>query len=528
MTAALLIAVNIIIISCDENDNKGVKREASVRSGFSSIQQFGSMDLAPHKIIMGKTTVEYWPPNLDKTKFHNFNKDSVMELWPKDMSKEMRIRINEPKVYAIDDVPDIPVNIKEYSRQQEKFEAMLKPTETSIEEEKAKTDRSPVVFPTSMPTTRSPDREVAFVSRNGNKKRKLKKKVKPAAETTDSLTPPMVSVIEVMPNGEQPKIPQVTPIYEYIDEPVVNIFQPIRYTDVINNLSNLTAQTFGTTNNQNASDVVQVIDILPPMSIASATIVPSVEDFITTGQMNGSMSSDVLEINLNMNNSLSPIDIMLDQLKLAIEERDLAKIKRIVQSMDNDETELKKQNSEEKKAEAIEKTTEAMMALSSTVSIVKAPTKARSKIYLAPKVRTSTVSTTETPTTVLSEIYIASNVLSSTVFPIENAVTKRNKIYLAPKVRAGQKKLKQVKEISALDKNLIENSSASVTEIPTTTLKLTTEKRIVTSTVVKAEPLIARPTKRKRSHITPRTRQNLKSATRNGHVSSRRRSGQKQ
>jgi hypothetical protein len=544
LTAALLIAVNIINIACDDVDNKGVKREVSARSVFDSFNQFGSFNLQSQKMAMGKTTVEYWPPDLDKKKFYNIKKDSVMELWPKDMSNEMLVRINEPIILtASASLPDIPLPVKEKSPFQPvereqilitepmteaplrkkiktppvKFETMPKSTEISLIEEMAITNRSPIVFPTSEPTTQNPVREVAFVSRGGNKKRKLKKKVKPAAEvpSAEAITPfkPSVgSAIEVMPNGEQPKIPQ---IYEYVDEPVVNIFQPIRYTDVINKLSSLTAQSFGT---KNDSKIDQIIDNASPV----ITNITSMEESKVMDMNNGSMNG-ALEINLSMDNSLSPIDIMLDQLKLAIEERDLKKIKNIVQSMNEDEKQLKEQNSDEKPEK---KVVAAEEIPTTTELIVETSTKLRSKIYMAPKVRTSTTSITESPTT--EAIKDVSNTEMSTEMSLEIPTTVSSRIYLAPRVRAAQKKQKQVKSKLLSDEIPKESLTEAVTtEIPTT-LKPTTEKRN-SATVAKAEPLNLRPTKRKRSHVTPRKRNVARTVTKSSHKQNRgRRSGRKQ
>jgi hypothetical protein len=219
----------------------------------------------------------------------------------------------------------------------------------------------------------------------------------------------------------------------------------------------------------------------------------------------------VQEINLSMDNSLSAIDIMLDQLKLAIEEKDLKKIKDIVKTMDEDE----------KVENKTETTTEAMTPPPSTPVVLEISTKLRSRIYLAPKLRTSTAAITEPPTTTA-----APKPEPSTDAPMEMPTTVASKIYLAPKVRAAQKKLKQVKAKSMSDEIPKETSSAApVTETPTT-LKMTTEKRML-STVAKAEPLNARPTKRKRSHVTPRARHSARRVTR-GSQRQGRRPGRKQ
>lgn len=542
--AALLIAVNIINISCEEIDSKGVKREVSARIGFSSFPQFESLNVPGQKIAMGKTTVEYWPPDMDKKKFYSIKEhDSIMELWPKDMSTEMLLRINEPLILTAPySLPDIPLKEKdtvqvdqlnnkeptsddslEVKENPVKYEAMLKSTEFTTLEEMAITNRSPVVFPTSEPTTRNPIREVAFVSRGGNKKRKLKKKVKPEAEVpfaeaTAPFTPPVDSVIEVKPIREQPKISQITPIYEYIDEPVVNIFQPIRYTDVINTLSSLTAQTFGS-DSRNDTQVVPIIDNVSPINNSSI-----IDDSNAIKNTNGSVS-DILEINLSMDNNLSPIDIMLDQLKLAIEEKDLKKIKNIVQAMDDNEDFLGKQKSEEiygdKKSDKLLVSTESMPSPPTTQSVLDVSTKFHSIIYSAPKVRV-TITESTTIEDSKDDIAISSIPVSTEPPALIIPTTLASRIYLAPKVRAAQKKLKQVKAKALFDDIYKESSTEAVTEVPTK-LKSTTEKRNLL-TVVKAEPLNVRPTKRKRSQITSRNRNIVRTVThRNGGRSTGRR-----
>lgn len=455
--AVLLFSLTIAEILCDEINSRGVKREASI-GGFRLFPSFDSLNIPQHQIAVGKTTVEYWPPDLDKKKFFSMKKESVIELWPKDMNKEMRVRINEPMIPSGPDaLPDIPLNIKDQKAPEiYDYQALLRPTEASVIEEIAITNRSPIIFPTSEPTTRSPEREVAFVPRGSNKKRKLKKKVKPVpevpfAETSEPFTPSTNSVIEVMPNGEQQKVQQATPIYEYIDEPVVNIFQPVRYTDVVSNLSNLTAQSFGM---NNASNMIEIIDISPePVGNSSS------EQIKETLPIN-----DASEITLSLNNELSPIDIMLNQLKSAIEERDFAKIRSIVQSMD-EEPETSEKPKAEKKDQVtmmIEKTTEAITEKSST----------------------------SLPSLV-------------TVSSADVATKAQSKVYLAPRVRAAQRKLKQAKTKSLSNKD---KASTTVTEIPvmlTSKLKSTTEK-MKTSTVQVTEPSNVK--KGRQSHITPRVR----------------------
>lgn len=428
-----------------------------------------------------------------------------MELWPKNMSKEMRVRINEPMVpSAPDNLPDIPFNNdKQNVPEIYDFEAMLRPTESSVIDDIAIKNRSPIVFPTSEPTTRNPERqEVAFVTRGGNKKRKLKKKVKPVpevpfVETSKPFTPSTNSVIEVMPNGEQQNVPRVTPIYEFIDEPVVNIFQPIRYTDVISNLSNLTQQTFGM---NNASNMIEIIDNSKPLSSDTVDLNPMINlgdsERENGGQINETMpNNDVSEITLSFNNDLSPIDIMLNQLKRAIEERDLAKIRNIVQSMEEDTEESKTPKAEKEIVPVMmveRKTTEAVIKETSTTTVPPS----------------TTISTTESSTTA----YLAPRLRSS-------------KVYLAPRVRDAQKKHKKVKAQSLSDEKLKEVAFTEIPPVETTKFKSTTEK-IKASSV-----LLTKPTKGKRSHITTRARLIAKSASTTKTKSSRRqvsrRSGRK-
>lgn len=465
-----------------------------------------------------------------------------MELWPKDMSEEMRVRINEPMIpSAPESLPDIPFTSNEQSAPEiYDFQAMLRPTETSADDAVAITNRSPIRFPTSEPTTRSPDREVAFVPRGGsNKKRKLKKKVKPVSEevpfleTSAPFTPSTNSVIEVMPNGEQQNVGQATPIYEFIDEPVVNIFQPIRYTDVISNLSNLTAQTFGT---NNASDMVEIIDNPPKLNIISVDLDPIINygssEREIIGQINETLPI-VSEITLNFNNDLSPVDVTLNQLKSAIEERDLPKIRNIVQTMDEEMMKLEKPLKLAKLSAIDIKLNELKLAIDERdlpkikmialsmgedAEKLEKPMVEEKKIQVAIDVEKTTEAVMKKPSTTTLPP-------SNTAFLAEvPSTTLRSKIYLAPRVRAAQRKVKQVKAKSLFDEKLKDKASTSATEIPvmfTTKLKLTTEKM----KIITAEPITSpRPSKGKRSHITPRTRNMARTATKSSRKQTSRRS----
>ncbi|CRL00291.1 CLUMA_CG013564, isoform A [Clunio marinus] len=405
----LLLVVFVANVTCDDESSDDtsskIKREASI-DDFN----IPNMDLSKHdgtilktllnentdnirhdavspfddlnsRIKMGKTTVEFWPSDMDKEKFFNLTKDSPLsspiDFWPKGgLNQEVHMEVNnnnrEPEK-----LPDVPINHQyipdiaidkfseiskpDFTEYQPMFEAG--PTEIIIVDDDAITSRAPITFPTSEPTSKSPDHTIAIVTRGGNnKKRKLKKKVKtadvtmPFSEISVSITPSSNTVIDTMVDksnnmhniNDYNNIGngfQSTPIYENIDEPFIDVFKSVRYTDVISNLANLTELSFSSnrinkTDNSEVVDRGLPVDINPITSSTDLTSVNNINDIsdLTSSTVSSQMLNSSDELLLSRSIIDSPLDIMLNQLKSAIEERNITKIKIIVNAYEEPET----------------------------------------------------------------------------------------------------------------------------------------------------------------------------------------------
>lgn len=490
----LLLLASVASVFCDEKSDEEAtkaKRAASIGSYSYSSTDFSKFDENHAKTStivkkveatrhdaafsfdtlkrpMGKTTVEYWPPDMNKHKFYSMTQQTALELWPK------VVKIEKPE--TLPDIPykmvspaaidyqtpasinyQPPANIDYQPPASIDYQPLTGPTESVV----LNTDPGPVVFPTLQPTVKSPDRIVAFVARGGsNKKRKLKKKVKPEVafvETSpDAMTPATDSVIEITASNQHTF--EATPVYETIDEPMIDFFKPIRYTDVVDQLSNLTQMSFGmngAAENDTGDLMIEIIDNSQATSKGSAG---DTNFDIAEVEADGKLMVNASEFtfpSLPRNfNKLAPIDRLLNQLKRAIDERDIAKIKNIVEMLEE------------------------------------------------PKPEATSAAATEAATTATSS--------SSSSFT--ETITDRSKIYLAPRVRIAQKKLKQLIAKSSSEK-LKEN--ISVTEMSTsagssTKLKSTTEKMTMMTAVTSS----LKPANKKRSHITTRIRKFVTSSSR--------------
>lgn len=428
----------------------------SVTDAFSAF----SMLRAPQKKSEGKTTVEFWPPDMDKEKFYNMKKDSAMEFWPVD-KQEYQMHIISHKQPLSEKVPDIPIDKTSWAPADiTDYHALISATEGSIIDAVSITDPGPVVFPTLEPTTKGPDQTVVFITRTGHKKRKLKKKVKlaptmPFVETSEPFVPYSNTVIETTSNRN---IAEATPIYEDVDESYINNYQPIRYTDVVSNLTDL---SFGerTVNKSNSNNN----NSIETLSISFGNYNPL--DIINVSKAtNDGMNSDTSSSSHDRPSKdsfpkiyeLMPLDRQLNQLKQAIEERDIAKIKNIVQMMEE------------------------------------------------PKLLNEKV--TVQSTTEVAEINSSSK--ASTLLSTVTSTTVRNKVYLAPRVRNAQRKTHQNVTKSPPDEEQLNRESASTTEAeiltssPTSSIISTTEN--AATEVAISDSTI--PARRGRSYITSRVK----------------------
>lgn len=358
----VLLAVSVCV-GGDESSGDAVKvrREASIGS-FSytssdiakqdsrvkTVSVLKNFELPSHglsldfmhalkKPMKGKTTIEFWPPDMDKEKFYSMKHD--VPMWTQGDVKQV---IHVEHIEKLPEkIPDIPVHVSsqwKYRPEFKDFEALSGPTESTVISDSSITEAGPVLFPTSEPTTKSPDRQIVFVSRgNDNKKRKLKKKARPESVAPsytglpETAAPYLNSAIETTAYNQNVPAPEATPIYEVIDEPGPDIFQPIKYTDVVNNLSDLTEQTFGLKPENASKNQVIVIDYPPPINVdtinsnTTSYAAPSVTELPGVLPTAGEPAS--IE-------DLMPLEKFLNELKQAIDERDIAKIKNIVRLLD--------------------------------------------------------------------------------------------------------------------------------------------------------------------------------------------------
>lgn len=429
---------------------------------------------ATQKMPKVKTTVEFWPPDMDKEKFYNMKKDSEMSMWSQVVKHEAPIKINQKPMP--EKIEDNKAEVKSHSWPPNDFndyQSLIGPTEGIINDDVAITNPGPVVFPTLEPTTKGPGRHVVYITRSGHKKRKLKKKAKAESEqlaafveTSSSNAPDTNSVSDISSSNEN--ISDATPIYEFIDEPYVDIFKPVRYTDVVSNLANLTESTFGDRVNI-SSENVKIIKNAKPINSSSnvytETADLNVSDSVPVNGSNQSMemtsggsnatndmpiSSPSIPLNIN---DLTPLEKLFSQLKLAIDERDITKIKKIVQLLE-------------------EPVKEVIITPSSSVA---APTESFSPI-------------------------------SSTLASVEASTNGINKIYLAPRIRVAQKKLKQL-ITNTTDEQLKENNVTAAE-----TLALSSSSTMLVSTTEKMTSKVpsSRKNRRGRANVTPRVKKVLK------------------
>lgn len=339
---------------------------------------------------MLKTTVEYWPPDMDKEKFFSMKKDSGVQMWRQENKNDVT-RVNQ-KV-SPEKLPDIPIktvsiSINSWSNddREKKIESLTSPTESSVVESVSVTDPGPVVFPTLEPTTKYPDQSIVFIARGGYKKRKLKKKAKTALPFVEFFpTESFSSNTESEIKASDINMPEATPIYEVNNEPVINIFPPVRYTDVVNNLSNLTEQSFGSSRVNDSNNQVEIISNSKPFDENNLVVNFNIgnesskinvkEEFTTLSQEKSLSTQDIM-----------PLEKLLNQLKQAIEDRDVGEIKRIVRLMEDPkvETIISAKISPPK----VETVTKAQVKISSIVAKTESATTApEKKIYLAPRIR---------------------------------------------------------------------------------------------------------------------------------------------
>lgn len=512
----------LFVFASESETSKKLKADSSIKSydylapadfsqhgnsNFNNALQFlksleGSpMSTNPHlnQVKIGKSIVEFWPPDMDKKKFFT---DMVGPSWTKPSSnpviyaEEIEISTDLPPIERLpENLPDIPIhNYEEIEVYEKKTQIpkrkqhkpiiedqieFLKITEPVKEVYKianydnldhpkyfqttesyfnfadenggfAITNPGPVRFPTTesdiiestydyiTPSTALPTRAA------GNRKRKLKKKAKTTQnnahffETTASIGHNIPPVADVTVNAISPENVHV----QIIDgngftETTNTAFQPIKYTNVIDTVSNLTEQSFRNGNDDRSSYSTSVEEVAENKSNESS-------EFTEFKKEKSFRTKSV--------NELKPWDFMFVQLSRAIEDRDLMKIKTLVNAI-----------SEKEKTRKVKK------VIRGRVTTTRAPFE---EITRAVKTTTTTEIVTEPPviTTTTEEPIATTEVIDKT--------TRRK--YIAPRFRAVTLK-KSIKD-NDFNEDSKENLSTETQTFATRPSTLPISLKIVTTT----------------------------------------------
>lgn len=481
--------------------------------------------LNQHKI--GKSTVEFWPPDMDKKKFFTSMVGGGDSTWHSDPKLKV-----EPVVYTEvesseyqtdlppiaelpESLPDIPIHnyeeIEVYEKKAQiplrKFKPIVEDqveilkikepvkevfkienyenynhprfyqtTEKYYNEDYAITDSGPVRFPISEPDTFQTSHDYNSAAtplpaqRAGNKKRKLKKKVKTTQnniahfyETTvaDYNTPPTdVTVNAILPENVHVQIIEGNGFDAG--------FQPVRYTNVIDSVSNLTEMSFGNDERSRNTAVEEVKEVK-----------------IEKKSESSERSSRHQNNRGKMVNELKPWDFMFVQLSRAIEDRDLVKIKTLVNAISE------KEKSRKVKKVSRGRVTSTTVAPFEEITSV-APILTTTEASEIPS--TTTVEITEPPTTTVSY----------------ESTTPQRKRYLAPRIRLSLKKIMQ--DIASSN----ETASSLSTETQTfaarpSTLPMTLRVFTTTEESTTETPITVAVTER--LNTTPRVAQRLRFTT---------------
>lgn len=513
----IVVATTSVLCEDVENNDQStkIKRAASIGSYSYTSEEFAKHNNANVKKLISsknvevpkivqesfvpmpiKTTVEFWPPDMDKQKFYNLNRDSMIKFWPSVIKSGMKINepipekvFPSPMEFVNDDVGSmVQLKVPEISShealiiQQERPIIHQQINFSSIEQA-AMTDQGPVVFPsTGQPvTTIRPDKEVIAIIPRGNsghKKRKLKKKVKTspvvpfietssfvsaAAQTTASIS--SINDITTKVNAAP------TPIYEIIDEPPQDIFLPYRYSDIVSSLSNLTEMSFSISNETDAppsfgseqslynnytNDFNQITEFKITLD-GHSTLIGNMSE---TNKQAASVTdvSDKMQVTLPPSidiNNFTLMDNVFSQLKSAVEDRNISRVRTIVQAFD---APAKNINAKE-------------TVVNVTVDSAAKRSRNRDGVYLAPRVRnaqnklkqlkTGTAvhditsvkvmdATTEISTTIKSSSIKPKTETTTTVLLTTSVkpIKLKRRIYFAPKVRKVAAQSRQAAKIS--------------------------------------------------------------------------------
>lgn len=411
-----------------------------------------------------KSTIEFWPIDLDKNKFYELkNKSPAMQYWPEHMTEQMKVQITEPMPEIMfKTLPLFVPIVREESTVANKIAIAITEKPAIIEEN---VDPGPVLFPIILdPTTVRPNKQIVAAVPRGQKQKKLKKKLTaPKVFSIVEISPPAASTESSNDKDEDSNLNlQPTSIYEIIDEPtnyvIPSAFNPsnvnqeidaeTKYTnqDVINSLQNLKEIILNSNKSPATnSSMMTMIDL----AIESQNVEVKNGNSSVTESSEGSNSGAVeaiekpLTISIDtqgsiMNKTIINIDSsaselnnnMFTKLQVAVNDRDVKKIKEIAVQLQEPVPFDKDIN-----------------VLNIPIETVTMSNKDRRRIYLAPSIKNinqTSLNKEQEPIldsvkSIINAIYNTNEEQTSTIASFK--VTDEPKVYLAPRVRIGRIKM---------------------------------------------------------------------------------------
>lgn len=416
-----------------------------------------------------KSTVEFWPIDLDKNKFYELkNKSPAMQYWPEQMTNNMKVKIETMPEIMYPTLPLFVPNVREVSTVANKFaitEKTVHPAAANVDENK---DPGPVLFPIILdPTTLRPNKQVVAAVPRGQKQKKLKKKLNaPKVFSIVEISPPAASTVSPYDKDEDSNLNlQPTPIYEIIDEPtnyvIPSAFNPsnvnqgivaeTQFTnqDVINSLQNLKEIILNNNDKSPAStnsSMMQMIDL----AIESQNVEVKNGSSSVTESSEGSNSVAINAIEKPLTNSTttqisymnkiainidsSPSELnnkMFTKLQVAVNDRDVKKIKEIAVLLQEPQEPVPFERD--------------INVLNLPIETITMSSKDRRRIYLAPTIKNinqTSLNKEQEPIldsvkSIINAIYNTNEEQISTTIE-STTVTDESKVYLAPRIRIGR------------------------------------------------------------------------------------------
>lgn len=429
-----------------------------------------------------KSTIEFWPIDLDKNKFYQLkNKSPAMQYWPEQMTGQMKVQVTEPMPEIMfSTLPLFVPIVRETTTASNKIAITGKKEIPEAAVAKENKDPGPVLFPIILdPTTVRPNKQIVAAVPRGQKQKKLKKKLNaPKVYSIVEISPPAASTESSVDKDEDSNLNlQPTPIYEIIDEPtnyeIPSAFNPsnvnqeiiaeTQYTnqDVINSLRNLKEVILNSNKSPATnSSMMTMIDLAiesqnVEVENSSSSVTESSEGSnsgaiktiekpltISTDTQGSTMNKIVINIDSSASELNNVNNNMFTELQVAVNDRDVKKIKEIAVLLqeplpfDKDIKVLKNPFDKD------------INVLNIPIETVTMSNKDRRRIYLAPTIKninqTSLIKEQEpildSVKSIINAIYNSNEEQTSTIGSIQT-VTDEPKVYLAPRVRIGRIKM---------------------------------------------------------------------------------------